>query len=308
MRNYGWREGGCLRIGRVSGHQEPPRRHGLSAWPRLAAPITAAVGTGSRWLCRSHPAHSGCIQRWAVPRVGSSSSVSWCCRALLGSCLVEASGTHAPVHGSPRGLTSLRRSHGIKRGGIGVSLADSHCLPNNLPSPPPHGAELLPWCKPGIPSPTSPAVRAGARCPVLATPFLLPLDTVTQHGLWSCSSHLTTWGRQSQRNQPRDLRVIEQLNWPVSSARLLGLGCNNLPFVSTTQSVNLSLAAYRVPYPLSSAWFLLVKPQDKTSWVANSVSPYEWEHFFAQLKFMLVILKNNHLNIYDPQFYITSLS
>ena len=23
---------------------------------------------------------------------------------------------------------------------------------------------------------------------------------------------------------------------------------------------------------------------------------------------MLVILKNNHLNIYDPQFYITSLS
>lgn len=51
-----------------------------------------------------------------------------------------------------------------------------------------------------------------------------------------------------------------------------------------------------------------MKPQDKTSQVADTVSPYEWEHFFVQLKFMLVILKNNHLNIYDPQFYITSLS
>ena len=35
-------------------------------------------------------------------------------------------------------------SHGIKKGGTGVGLADSHCLPNNHPSPPPHGSRAPP--------------------------------------------------------------------------------------------------------------------------------------------------------------------
>lgn len=39
-------------------------------------PIKAAADTGSQWPCRNHPAHFGCIRRWAVPLVGSSSTGS----------------------------------------------------------------------------------------------------------------------------------------------------------------------------------------------------------------------------------------
>lgn len=56
------------------------------------------------------------------------------------------------------------------------------------------------------------------------TPFLLPLDTVTQGDVWSCGSHLTTWGQQSKRNQSRVLRATEQLNQPVTRPHSLQWG------------------------------------------------------------------------------------
>lgn len=40
---------------------------------------------------------------------------------------------------------------------------------------------------------------------------------------------------------------------------------------------------------------------------AVSVSLCEWDYFLVQLKFMLDILKNNLLHVYNAQFYIISL-
>lgn len=228
----------ALWLGRgwVSGSGKDKQAPGRWRWNHLSgiswvlgparAPPIMAVGTGSLWPCRSHPVRSGYIRRWAAPQGGSSSSVSSRCRVPRGSSQVEASGIHAPVRGSPQGLTSLRRRHGVKKGGTGTGnpgVADTVASPGAITS-------YLSWEQ----SPSRWESQVSLPQP--------PLQAGQGHGtqFWPMGAE----GHSPRRLQERCSSLMRKealedtpLRFPSTQthdpARLLILGTKNSPTVST---------------------------------------------------------------------------